>query len=184
MKNLLTIILITFSFNIYALGGYDSLADVEKSLLTDIVNNLDINADNKFKYKLYKAHSFAFEGVWGSKAFRLNELAASKLKDGQEKGVYEVAFNHKDQGTVFLTYIYKPEVKQIIVLSKQVRYGDKSFILGLFEDRKMESEKYRVAHESDNYGLLQEKGKVSYEFFHVGATAASLVYSTQAVIDL
>ena len=184
MKKALSLILIILSFNTYALGGYDSLTDTEKKLLTKIVNKLGIKADNDTKYKIYKANSYAFEGLWDAKMFNLNDLASSKLKDGQEKGFYEVAFNHKEQGTLFLTYIYKPEVKQIIVLNKQVRYGDKSLILEEFEKRKANEDKFSVTHEANNYGLLQVKGKVSYEFFHVGATAASLVYSSQTIIDI
>lgn len=185
MKKILSLALCLLSFNSFALGGYESLTDVEKSALKSIVNQLGISdSDNSIKKKIHDTSSFAFEGQWGSYWTGLAELSASKYKDGTEKGVIEIALNSSKNGTIFLTYIYKPEVSQIIVFSKQIRHGSKKLLLDEFEKRKNDKEKYELRHEGDNYALLQEKGNVEFEFFHVSGGTGSLVYQSQRVIDL
>ncbi|KPM78619.1 MULTISPECIES: hypothetical protein [unclassified Pseudoalteromonas] len=185
MKKLLSLALCLLSFNSFALGGYDSLTDIEKKVLKSIVTQLGItDSDNSIKKKIYDASDYAFEGTWGSYWTGLEELSSSKYKDGAEKGVIEIALNNSKNGTYFLTYIYKPETSQIILFSKQIRYGRKKHLLDEFEKRKNNKEKYELRHEGDNYAMLQEKGKVDYEFFHVSGGTGSLVYQTQGTIDL
>ena len=185
MKKLLSLALCLLSFNSFALGGFESLTDNEKKVLKSIVKHLGItDTDNSIKNKIYNTSDFAFKGTWGAYWTGLNELSASKFKDGNEKGVIEVALNNSESGTFFLTYIYKPEVKQIMLLSKQIRHGSKKLLLAEFEKRKTDKEKYELRHEGSNYAMLQEKGKVDYEFYHVSGDSGSLVYQTQRVIDL
>ena len=187
MKKLLFLIVLSLSFNVYALGGYESLSENEQKLLKSIVERLGVkDKDNSVKKKLYDTSLFAFDGNWSSYWVGLTELSLSKYKDGAESGFVELGINNSENGTVFLTYLYKPEVKQIILTSKQIRYGAKKTILDVYEERKSDKEKYVVKHESDNYALLQEKGQVSFEYYHVGASGdtASLVYQSQNVIDI
>lgn len=187
MKKLLFLVLLLLSFNASALGGFESLSGSEKKLLKLIVERLGIeDKDNSIKQKIYDKSSFAFDGNWSSYWVGLNELSLSNYKDGKEKGFIELGINNPDNGTIFLTYLYKPEVKQIILNSKQIRYGTKKMLLDVFEERKSDKEKYVVKHESGNYALLQEKGQVSFEYYHVGASAdiGSLVYHGQVVIDI
>jgi hypothetical protein len=185
MKKLITIILLTLSFNSYSLGGYDSLNDTQKKVLKSIVSQLGIkDLDNSLKYKIYNNNSDSYSKSWNSYWLGLAELSASKLKDGKEKGFIEVMINNEEQGTLFLTYIYNHEVKQITVLSKQIRYSDKKLILDEFAKRKQNTDVYETKHETSNYGLLQEKGKISFELFHVGNDAASLVYNSYSIIDV
>jgi hypothetical protein len=185
MKKILSLALFLLSFNSFALGGFESLQDTEKQLLKSIVEQLGISdSDNKIKMKIHDATSFAFDGHWGSYWMGLNELASSKYQNGKEKGVIEISLNNSKSGTYFLTFIYKPEVKQIVVFQKQIRHGSKKQLLDEYEKRKANTEAYELRHESDNYALLQEKGKVDFEFFHVSGDTGSLVYSSQRVIDL
>ena len=183
MTKFILIIFSFVSFNSYALGGYNSLSESHKKVTKQIVATLGIEADKSTKYKIYDDISYMFNSDWHSMKFGLDELSSSKFKGENSKGIVELAFNSKDQGTVFLTYIYKPEIKQILVLKKQVRYGQKDKLIAEFERRKKEQDQYIVLHETDSYALLQQKGKVSYEFFHIGNSTASLVYSSQNVID-
>lgn len=187
MKKFLFLVVILLSFNASALGGFESLSESEQKLLKLIVERLGIeDKNNSIKQKIYDKSSFAFDGNWSSYWVGLNDLSLSKYKDGKEKGFIELGVNNSENGTVFLTYLYKPEVKQIILTSKQIRYGAKKTILDVFEERKSNKEKYVVKNESDNYALLQEKGQASFEYYHVGASTdtASLVYQLQVVIDI
>ena len=185
MKKLLSLALCLISFNSLALGGFESLKDTEKKILKSIVKQLGItDTDNSIKQKIYNTSDHAFEGNWGSYWTNLTELSSSKFKDGNEKGVIELALNNSETGTYFLTYIYKPEVKQIMLLSKQIRHGTKKTLLSEFEQRKAKKEKYKLSHEGSNYAMLQKKGKVNYEFYHVSGDTGSLVYQSQSVIDL
>jgi len=185
MKKLLSLALCLLSFNSFALGGYESLRDKEKKVLKSIVKQLGIkDSDNSIKKKIYDTSEFAFKGTWGSYWTGLSELSSSKFKDGNEKGIIEIALNNSESGTMFLTYIYKPGVKQIMLFSKQIRHQSKKVILDEFEKRKADKEKYELRHEGSNYAMLQEKGSVSYQFFHVVGDSGSLVYQTQRVIDL
>lgn len=186
MKKLLPfLLLLAFSSNAFALNLYDSLSEPQKSVLTTIVTQLGIkDDDNSIKEKLYNESSFIFEEGWSSYWTGLNELARSNYKDGKEKGFIELALNNSKHGTVFLTYIHKPEAKQIILVARQIRHGSSSLVLEEFGKRKADTDKYELRHESGNYALLQQKGKVSFEFFHVSGNTASVVYQSQVAIDL
>lgn len=184
MKKIIVIILTLVSFNSYSLGGYGSLSEPQKTVTTQIVSSLGLEDDENIKYKIYNDMSGVFKSGWNSIRFKLDDLKSSKFKGEYSKGVVEIAFNSKDQGTMFYTYVYKPEVKQIFVFKKQVRYGSKANFIAEFEKRKNKEGEYTVSHESDTYGLLQEKGTVDYEFFHIGNGAASLVYSSQRIINI
>lgn len=185
MKKIITFFLVILSFNTYALGGYNSLSDVQKKTLKTIVNQLGISdKNNAVKTKIYEKIDFAFASGWDAYWLGLNELSGSKYKDGLEKGYIELTLNSVDEGTLFFTFVYKPEAKQIILTSKQVRYGSKKRLLEVYEERKADKDKFEVRHESDHYAMLQKKGKVNFEFFHVGSNAASLVYTSQQYIDL
>ena len=185
MKKLLSLALCLLSFNSFALGGFESLTDIEKKVLKSIVKQLGItDTDNSIKKKIYDTSDFVFKGKWGSYWTGLTELSSSKFKDGNEKGVIEIALNNSELGIFFLTYIYKPEVKQIMLFSKQIRHGSKKLLLEEFEKRKTDKEKYKLRHEGSNYAMLQKKGKVDYEFFHVSGDTGSIVYQSQMAIDL
>ncbi|MGF1818026.1 hypothetical protein, partial [Vibrio splendidus] len=140
--------------------------------------------DNKVKEKIYNSIDYAFNSKWSSYWLGLKDLSASKYNDGKEKGYMDLSFNNADEGTLYFTFVYKPEVKQIILSSKQVRHATKKIALEIYEERKANTEEYEVKHESDNYALLQKKDKVSFEYYHVGSKTASLVYSGQEIINL
>jgi len=53
-----------------------------------------------------------------------------------------------------------------------------------FKDLKGDTENYRVAHEQDNYALLQENGKVDFSGFNISGDQGSVVYFDQIIIDL
>ena len=185
MKKIISLALCLLSFNSFALGGYESFTDKDKRLLKSIVKQLGItDSDNSLKKKIYDTTNYAFEGKWSAYWTGLTELSLSKYQDGKEKGVIEIAVNNVEQGTIFLTYIYKPEAKQIIVFQKQIRHTSKKFLLETYEERKSDKETYEVQHEGDTYGMLQKKGKVNYEFFHIKGNTGSLVYQSQSTIDL
>jgi len=185
MRILVLIVAAIFSFNSYALGGYDSLTKSQQSVVKKIVEQLGINdTDNSVKYKVYEKIDYAFKGDWNTYWYGLTDLSASKYKDGKEKGFIEYAINNSEAGTLFLTFIHRPEVDQIIVMRKQVRYGEKTTILDAFEEKKADTENYKVTHEKDNYALLQKKGRVDFEYFHVGKSTASLIYADMSTIDL
>jgi hypothetical protein len=185
MKKLLSLALCLLSFNSFALGGYESLTEQQQNVLKSIVKQLGItDKDNSIKFNIYNASTFAFDGDWSSYWTGLKELSSSKYQDGKEKGVIEIAFNNVEQGTIFLTYVYKPETKQIILFHKQIRHTGKKFLLEEFKKRKSDKETYEVRHEGSNYAMLQTKGKVDYELFHVKGDTGSLVYKGQLTIDL
>lgn len=186
MKKLMpALFLLIFSGNAFSLSIYDSLSDSQKSVLKTIVAQLGIkDDDNSIKEKLYNESSFIFDQRWSSYWTGLNELARSNYQDGREKGFVEIALNNSEHGTIFLTYIYKPETNQIILVSRQIRHGSNSLVLEEFNKRKADTDSYVLRHESGNYALLQKKGKVSFEFFHVSGNTGSLVYQSQTAIDL
>jgi hypothetical protein len=186
MKTLISILfLLTISINSYALGGYESLGDSVKTVTKTITKELGIvDADNMIKKKIYDEISYAFEGNWNAFWIGLNESSSSKLDDSNDKGVIEYIFNNEDQGTLLITFVYKPEVNQIIITERQIRYGNKKTLLEVFEERKNDESSYKIIHEKSNYAQLQKKGKVSYEFYHVGVEASSLVYLSQSIIDI
>src|SRR5690606_12760120 len=146
MKKLLPfLLLLAFSSNAFALNLYDSLSEPQKSVLTTIVTQLGIkDDDNSIKEKLYNESSFIFEERWSSYWTGLNELARSNYKDGKEKGFIELALNNSKHGTVFLTYIHKPEAKQIILVARQIRHGSSSLVLEEFGKRKADTDKYEL----------------------------------------
>ncbi|MEG3753104.1 hypothetical protein [Psychromonas arctica] len=185
MKVFAATIMCLFSFNSFALGVYDSLGEPQKTLLKSIVSQLGlVDKNNSIKTKIYNTSSFAFDGGWNSKWFGLNDLSGSKYEDDTEKGFIEVSINHADQGTIFITYLYKPETKQIIVFTKQVRHGPKNLTLEIFEENKSDKDSYVLTHEGPNYALLQLKGFVSYQFYNIQNETGSLVYTRQNKIDL
>ncbi len=185
MKYYLTFILLSLSFNTYALGGFGSLSESEQKSLESIVKQLGISdKNNTVKEKIYNSIDFAFNSKWNSYWLGLKDLSASKYDNGLEKGYMDISFNTADNGTLYFTFVYKPEANQIIVSSKQVRHTTRKTALDVYEERKSDTNKYEIKHETDNYALLQEKGKVSYEYFHIGSNSASLVYSSQLLINL
>ena len=185
MKKLFSLALCLLSLNTVALGGFESLTDTEKKVMKSIATQLGItDTDNSIKMKIYDASSFAFKGKWGSYWTGLTELASSKFKDANEKGVIEIAINNSESGTFFLTYFYKPEVNQIMLFTKQIRHTNKKALLDVFEERKAKKQDYNLKHEGSNYGMLQENGKVNYEFYHVSGGTGSIVYQSQTAIDL
>ncbi|MFT5594623.1 MAG: hypothetical protein ACI8SR_003014 [Oceanicoccus sp.] len=94
--------------------------------MKSIVKQLGVtDTDNSIKMKIYNTSSFAFKGTWGSYWTGLTELSSSKFNDNNEKGVIEIAINNSESGTFFLTYFYKPEVKQIMLFTKQIRHTSK-----------------------------------------------------------
>ncbi|WP_436323027.1 hypothetical protein ACSEYT_01905 [Vibrio cidicii] len=185
MKYCIALVLMIFSFNSYSLGGYGSLTDVQQKTLESIVKQLGISDnDNKVKEKIYNRIDYVFKSQWNSYWIGLNELSASKYTDGLDKGYVDISFNSANEGTLYFTFVYKPEAKQIILSSKQVRHTTRQRALEVYEERKAKTEEYKLVYESDNYALLQEKGKVSFEYYHVDSNTASLVYSMQHSIDL
>ncbi|PWI32051.1 hypothetical protein DI392_17895 [Vibrio albus] len=185
MRKIITFLLVVFSCNALALGGYESLSDTQKKVIGKVTDQLGIkDTDNAVKKKIFDSIEFAFNSDWNSYWLGLNELSASKYKDEQEKGFVELSFSTSKEGTLFFTFIYKPEVNQIILSKKQVRYSSKSVVLGTFEERKADKEHYKIIYEKDNYALLQTKGKVDYEYYHVGTDAGLVVYEMQSTIDL
>jgi len=181
----LIIFIIGFKTSLFALGGFSSLSTPEQKTINIIVKQLGIsNPSNEVKYKIYKSISFAFNSSWSNYWLGLNELSASKYEKGKEKGLIDYVFNNKDNGTLFFTFVYKPEVNQVVVFKRQIRHGEKSVILDLFEKRKSDTEVFEIRHDKDNYAMLQKKGIVSYQLYHVGASTASLTYYSQSIIDL
>ncbi|MDN2661836.1 hypothetical protein OW492_00425 [Psychromonas sp. 14N.309.X.WAT.B.A12] len=185
MKKIAAIIMCLFSFNSFALGVYDSLGEPQKTVLKSIVSQLGlVDKNNSIKTKIYNMSSYVFDGGWNSKWFGLDDLSGSRYVDGIEKGFIEVSINHAEQGTIFITYIYKPETKQIIVFTKQVRHGPKNLTLQIFEDNKSDKDSYVLSHEGANYALLQAKGLVNFQFYNIQSETGSLVYVAQGKIDL
>ena len=185
MKKYIPLLLCAISFHTMALGGFESLTETQQNVTKSIVNQLGVDdPDNTIKKEIYDTSSWAFDGQWGSYWTGLNELASSKYKDGKEKSVIEISLNNAKSGTIFLTYVYKPEARQIVIFQKQIRHGSKKLLLDEFAKRKADKEKYELRHEEDNYGLLQETGKVEFEFYHVSGDTGSLVYSNQRIINL
>ncbi|WP_462158279.1 hypothetical protein [Pseudoalteromonas sp. GB56] len=184
MKKALLLALCIFNFQALALGGFDSLSSSEQQFINSVMDELGLkDSDSSAKMKVYDSISYVFEGSWDSYWLGLNELSASKYKDGLEKGLIEMSINNSNHGTIFLTFVYKPETKQIIIFNKQIRHGSKKTLLNEFEKRKAD-DKYKKQHEKDNYALLQEQGQVDFEYFHVTGDTGSLVYSSQLYIDL
>ena len=175
------------SINTYALGGYNSFSESQKKVLSSITERLGItDTDNSVKEKIFDSSNAAISGNWSANWTGLNELSRSKYKGEHEKGFVELAVNNENSGTMFLTYIYKPETKQILLITKQIRYVSKKTLLNIFSERKAKKNEYEVKHEEDGYALLQEKNKVSYEYYHVNGsdTSGSLTYHYQTSIDL
>ena len=181
----ITLIFFIFSFNGFALGGYGALPEVTQKALKSIVNQLGIiDNNNKIKEKIYDANSWIFEGEFGWYWIGLNDLSSSNYKDGKEKGYIELGINNGEYGTVFVTYMYKKEAKQIIITTRQIRYGSKNIVLEEYSKRKNSSEEYEVRHENDKFALVQEAGKVNFAYFHVSGDTGSVSYVSQRAIDI
>ena len=178
------VIALSINTNAIALGGFSSLSSAQQKIVNGIVSQLGIKSpDDKIKMRIYDEISYAFESNWNSYWLGLNELEASKYKEEKEKGVVEYVFNNESNGTLFFTFVYKPDVDQVIIFKRQIRHAGKSTILKLYEERK-DDKKFKVIHETDSYGMLQEKGKVRYQVYHVGTATSSLVYYQQAVVNV
>lgn len=183
MKHFFAIFLLAFSSSSFALGGYSSIESGQQKILNTIQNDLGFKDDdsNSVKLEIYNNISWAFSDGWQARWFDLTELASSKIKNPSKTGFIELAVNSKDQGLGFFTFIYKPNVKQITLISKQIRHGSKSLALNKYqEDKKTRL----VDYENDSTALLHKKGYVDYEFFNVLGDTASLTFYSVSVIDV
>ena len=180
-------LLVLFTSQSFALGGYNSLDDPEKKLLNSIQEVLGFSDDknHSVKYKIYNNIKFGFESNWNSYWLGPAHLGSSKLKKHDSSGQMELIINNKENGTLFDTFIYNEKTKQITIISRQVRYSSREEIVGAFENRKKDTKKYEIKHETDDYGMLQEKGYISYELFHISGSsiAGGLVYIGMTMID-
>lgn len=66
------------------------------------------------------------------------------------------SFNTSDSGLYFLTFVYKPEAKQIFVETQQIRYGKLSAALEVYNETKADEE-FVAIHDTDTQALLKKK---------------------------
>ena len=168
----------------FAVDEYSTASDGEKKLIKQIVEVLKLEPSTEVEKKIYDRIDFVFDTKnWNSYWLGYNDLESSKIKDPGVTFV-EQYINTSDIGTFIIGFLYDKEAKQILVTSKQIRYASKDIALDAFKTTKADEEKFSVLHETANYALLQEKGKVSYSNFHIGGNAGIVVYIEQGIIDL
>ncbi len=185
MRLLFLILSLTFTANTYALGGFDSLGESEKKILSQIEEQLGFkDPSNKIKSDIYNAISYVFESQWNSYWFGLTDLSKSKLTTDKNNGFYELTVNNKNNGTIFATFIYKPEVKQITIITRQVRHSTRKPVLERYQELKNNEAENKLIHETDNYALVRKKDYVDFSYFHLNSDTASVVYLDMRVIDV
>lgn len=183
MRILLAVVLTIFTSSSYALGGYKSLPDNEQKLLSQVQKVLGFNdPSDKVKLNIYNNISWIFEGNWNSRWFDLTELSASKLKSSTKSHFFELSVNNEKNGIIFVTFVYKPKVHQVTIISREIRHGSSSDALSHFKKSKNKKE-YKVDYEHDKTALLHQKGRVSYDFYNVYDNTASVVYFNMTVIN-
>jgi len=168
----------------FAIDEYSTASEAEKKLIKQIVKVLEIETSVEVEKKIYGRIDYIFKTEnWNSYWLGYNDLASSKIKSPNVSFV-EQYVNTSDLGTFIISFMYDKQVNQILVTSKQIRYGEKDAALKAFKKTKDDTENYSVIHESENYALMQETGQVSYSNFHVGSKAATVVYIEQGIIEL
>jgi hypothetical protein len=176
--------LICTSFNLFALDEYSSATDAQKRFVAVTIKNLAAPNTNDVKVKIYNSLAYIFNsGDWSSYWLGYNDLSASKITNPDVTFI-EHFINTAESGAYFVSFLYDKTTNQILVNTKQIRYGSKNAALELFNTQKSDTDEYKVIHEEDNYALVQESGRVEFAAFNLGSSSASVVYFEQEIIDL
>jgi hypothetical protein len=185
MKNLLLAVTLLLSTNVFAVDAYSTEDAGVKKLIKQVITTLKAPNSVELEKKIHKTIKSVFTDTdkWNAYWFGYNDLSISKIKD-PEVGFIEYFINTEGSGMFFVSFMYDKKSNQILVSSKQIRYGDKQIGLDLFLKKKGNTEEYEVRHERDSYALVQDKGKVDFTAFNIGPKSASVIYFKQEVIDL
>ncbi|MGX5914834.1 hypothetical protein ACR0ST_08905 [Aliidiomarina sp. Khilg15.8] len=167
------------------MGGFNSLSEPRQKILERIVHYLGIeDSSNDVKMKVYDRIDYLFTSEqWNSYLNHLNELSASNYKENLGKGYVTFSFNTSDSGLHFLTFLYKPEAKQIFLETKQVRYGKRDVALEVYNKTKAD-EDFVAVHDTDTHALLKEDGYLAYQYYNVDSDHGTVVYRRFTVIDI
>lgn len=185
MKRLILLLSLFASASTMAMDEYSSASDNVKAFIQQVVKQLDAPGGVSTERKVFGAIDFIFEeGTdWSAYWLGYNDLSSSKISN-PEVTYIEQFVNTSKHGMYFVSFIYDKKANQILVNRKQIRYGSKSALLGIYQERKDDSETYRVVHENDNYALLQANGYVRFSGFNISGDNAAVVYFNQSVLDL
>ena len=172
------------SSSVNAMDKYSSADKGVKTFIDKALESLNAPDTNTVKNDIYDAISFIFdEGtIWNSYWLGYNELSSSKIEN-PDIGFVEFIVNTGKSGIYFVSFLHDPHAKQILLNRKQIRYGDKSAAFAVFEEKKEDTDEYKVIHERDNYALLQQKGKVNFSAFNLSGSEGAIVYFNQTLID-
>ena len=183
MKKIFALIVIFYMGNAYALGGFNTYSEADQNVLNAITKELGIvDKDNSIKEDIYSSISHVLESAYFSYYLDYNDLSASKY--GDRKGYVHFIMPTVDEGVHLLAFSKRPDVDQIIITMSQVRHGSQKGALSVFEERKSDSENYKVMTENDSFAMTQESGAVSFTTFDVGSGTGSVIYTDQTYIDL
>lgn len=185
MKKTLFTVLLFISSQALAIDAYSTADKGVQSVIKKIVEVIDAPQGIEVERKIFNVIEHAFEdvGIWNSYWLGYNDLSSSKIETSN-LGFIKYFINTENSGMFFISLMYDKQSNQILLNRKQVRFASKGVVLNAFKDLKGDTENYRVAHEQDNYALLQENGKVDFSGFNISGDQGSVVYFDQIIIDL
>jgi len=166
-----------------ALDEYSSAHKTEKEVSKALLDELGAPTSIENERKIFSVLKHAFSsGNWDGHALYSDSLTSSKFKDSAVTYV-DYTINTSDRGIYSFSFIYDKKIGQILVSTKQFRYGSKDTALELFTDEK-KKEKNIVKHESDSYGLLQNDGYIDFTAVNLGADNGGVIYYSQVIINI
>lgn len=182
-KKLICLLIIFFSFNVMALDEYSSATKTEKDVSKAVLGELGIPTGSKNEGKIFNALKAAFSSEdWNGHALYADSSDSSKFKDSPVTYI-DYTINTSDHGIFCFSFMYYKNIDQILVSSKQFRYGSKDTALEVFTTEK-KKEKNRVEHESDSYALLQEDGWIDFTAINLSGDNGGIIYYKQTIINL
>lgn len=188
MKKLITITILalslSFSFKSFSMDAYTTADEGIKKMISQMFSTLNIPRSIENEKKIYNSISYIWDGAgsWNGYWLGYNELASSKIKDPDITFI-EYFFNTENNGIYFLSLQFDTRINQMLISTKQLRYGTKKAGLDKYLEEKANTEKYELKHERDKYALLQEAGKVNFSAYHLSSNEGMAVYFNQRILD-
>jgi len=177
-KILLTFILV---FNLFAIGGIDSLPEDEKAVAENLIAVLKINKNDA--YKLYKDY-FQFylnENHWQIHWFDNETPASGKMDNAPTRTMFVSIIN--DNRMINISIVKFPKLHQLYIYTIETLPRKSSLVLKKFNQLEKDK-KYKKERETSRFAYFAQKGYMSKVNIFVYPPVGAIQYVDAAVFDL